>query len=160
MDPHTWLSWKALHIIGAVVFIGNVTTAALWKGLANRTRHPRTIAYAQYLVTWTDAIFTFPGATLLSITAILMAREMGHFWDVTWMRQALILLVVSTAAWAFVLVPVEVVQHRLARRFEGETDPDRIPAVYWRNEWIWFGVGIPATVLPYVNIWLMVTKPS
>lgn len=157
MSPEGYLLAKTLHIAGAVVFVGNVTTAALWKGVANRTRDPKVIAWAQYLVSWTDLAFTMPGATLLSITAILMVRARGGaWWEIAWMRQAFLLLLLSTLAWLFVLVPVELAQHRMARSFEAGGP---IPARYWRNEWIWFGVGIPATVLPYLNLWLMVAKP-
>ena len=45
-----YAAFKLIHLLGVVVFLGNVIVTALWKTLADRTREPRVIAYAQRLV--------------------------------------------------------------------------------------------------------------
>jgi Predicted integral membrane protein (DUF2269) len=50
-------AFKVIHLLGVVLFLGNIIVTAVWKMLADRTREPRTIAYAQRLVTVTDWIF-------------------------------------------------------------------------------------------------------
>jgi uncharacterized membrane protein len=60
----TYSAYKILHIVGAVLLIGNVTVAAFWKVMADRTRDARLIAHAQLLVTWADWFFTLNGIVL------------------------------------------------------------------------------------------------
>ena len=48
-----YLAFKVIHLLGVVLFLGNIIVTAVWKTLADRTREPRTIAYAQRLVTVT-----------------------------------------------------------------------------------------------------------
>jgi uncharacterized membrane protein len=43
-------TWVALHVLGIVVFLGNLVVTAVWKALADRTRSPEVIAYAQQSV--------------------------------------------------------------------------------------------------------------
>jgi len=53
------------------------------------------------------------------------------------------------------LIPIQIAQARMARQFEnGGEIPDR----YWRLNRHWFVWGIAATVLPVVNIAIMVLK--
>ena len=56
-----YLAFKVIHLLGVVLFLGNIIVTAVWKALADQTREPRTIAYAQRLVTVTDWIFTLSG---------------------------------------------------------------------------------------------------
>jgi hypothetical protein len=56
-------AWLALHILGVVLFLGNIVVTAVWKVLADRTRNPAVVAYAQRLVTVTDIAFTATGVT-------------------------------------------------------------------------------------------------
>ena len=38
---------KVIHVLGVVLFLGNINVTGVWKTLADRTGDPRTIAYAQ-----------------------------------------------------------------------------------------------------------------
>jgi uncharacterized membrane protein (DUF485 family) len=37
-------SWIALHVLGVVVFVGNLVVTAVWKTFADQTRDPRQAA--------------------------------------------------------------------------------------------------------------------
>lgn len=54
---NTYLALKSLHILGVVLFVGNIVVTAWWKVQADRTRHPAIVAFAQRQVTLTDWIF-------------------------------------------------------------------------------------------------------
>jgi uncharacterized membrane protein len=54
-------AWLSLHILGVVLFLGNIIVTAVWKTLADRTKNPSVVAYAQRLVTVTDVAFTATG---------------------------------------------------------------------------------------------------
>ena len=74
----TYLAFKVIHVFGVVLFLGNIIVAGVWKILADRTGDPRTIAYAQRLVTLTDWSFTAGGVVLILIGAygmVLTARS-------------------------------------------------------------------------------------
>lgn len=64
-----YLALKALHTLGVVMLIGNVTFTAFWKLLSDWTRNPVIIAHAQSGVTIADLIFTSSGIALILIGA-------------------------------------------------------------------------------------------
>ncbi len=152
----TYLGLKALHILGVVLFIGNIIVTAWWKTQADRTRNPTVIAFAQRQVTLTDWIFTFGGATLLAGSAYANVALHGLSMSTPWMLWGQILFILSGLLWVGILIPVQIRQARLARAF---ASGGPIPLTYWRLNRIWLGIGLVATVLPAANIFFMVYKP-
>jgi uncharacterized membrane protein len=154
MDAYTLL--KALHVLGAVLFVGNIIVTAVWKGMADRNGRPEVVGFAQRLVTLTDWIFTFGGVLLVLGAGLAMTRVAGlSIWETSWLRHGLVLFFVSGLVWGAVLIPIQIAQARMARQFgNGGQIPDR----YWRLNRLWFVWGIAATVLPVVNIAIMVLK--
>lgn len=145
--------FKILHVLGAVIFLGNIVVTALWKALADCTRDPIVIGFAQRLITVTDIAFTATGATLLAVSGALMATAHGlPFW-LTW---GIALFAASGVLWVAILIPVQIGQARLARGFRHGGE---IPAGYWRLSAAWMVFGIIATALPLVNVYLMVAQP-
>ncbi len=151
-------AWLSLHILGVVLFVGNIIVTALWKTLADRTRNPPVVAYAQRLVTVTDIAFTATGVLLIIVAGQVMAREYGGvFGGPLWLTLGWSLFIASGVIWLLALIPIEVMQERLARSFrDGTTIPDR----YWRLSRLWTIFGVIATALPLINIYLMVFKPD
>lgn len=62
--------FKSLHIVGVVLFVGNVAVTGWWKTMADRTRDPKIIAVAQRRVTLTDSVFTAGGIVLLIVGGV------------------------------------------------------------------------------------------
>jgi uncharacterized membrane protein len=154
---NTYLALKSLHLLGAVLFLGNIIVTALWKEYADRTRNPAVVAAAQRLVTITDFVFTAPGAALLLVTGLLMASASGAAQPMPWLSLGVGLFIASGVIWVAVLIPVQVLQARIARNFAGGSE---IPARYWRLSRLWIGFGLIATVLPLANLYVMVAKPG
>jgi uncharacterized membrane protein len=151
-------AWLWLHVLGAILFLGNIVVTALWKVLADRTRSPAVVAFAQRLVTTTDVAFTAPGIVLIVVSGQVLAGELGGvFGGPTWLTMGWSLFVASGAVWLLVLVPIQAVQHGMARRFASE---DVVPERYWRLSALWAVVGAVATVLPLATLYLMVLKPD
>ncbi len=149
---------KLLHIFGGTIFIGNIIVTAFWKTMADRTREPKIAAFGQRLVNWTDFAFTSVGAFTLLITGLLMTYSLTEdLWELSWVAWGLKLFLVSGFLWAVILFPVQVKQAWLAREFsEGE----EIPALYWRLGRIWVAVAFVAVLLPLINLYFMVYKPT
>ena len=150
--------WVAVHVLGVVLFVGNIVVTAVWKLLADRTRDPRVVAYAQRLVTVTDLAFTAVGAALITVSGQVMADAYGGvFSGPAWLTWGWSLFVASGVIWLAALVPIEIQQARLARAFR---DAPSIPDRYWSLSRRWAVFGTVATILPLVNIYLMVLKPD
>lgn len=148
---------KLLHIVGAIIFIGNIIVTAVWKVLADRTRQPEVVAFGQRLVTLTDFAFTGLGAAIIFITGFAMIGIFGvSVFEVKWITWGFVLFIISGLIWATILIPVQVKQARLARTFQKS---GTIPEQYWRLGRIWVRVGFFATLLPLVNLYFMVFKP-
>ncbi len=157
MGEKSYLALKALHVIGVILFVGNLLVTALVKTLADRTREPAVVAFAQRLVAVTDVAFTGCGAALVALTGILMIVPYEvEFWKLGWLMSGIGLFLVSGLVWVFLLLPLQLKQSRLARQFVRSGE---IPAEYWRLGRLWMAYGTIATILPLINVFLMVLKP-
>lgn len=150
----SYLLLKTLHIVGVVLFIGNIIVTAWWKVMADRTRDPKIIAFAQRQVTLTDWVFTFGGIVLVAIGGYGNAALHGIPMTLAWGNA---LFILSGVIWVAVLIPVQTKLARIARTF---ADGGTIPETYWRLEKLWGLFGGIATVLPLANIAIMVFKPG
>lgn len=153
--PYLW--FKAIHVLGVMIFLGNLMVTAWWKTMADLTRDAKLVAHAQRQVLLTDLVFTAGGAVLLLVggigAAIVGHLDMAH---TRWLHWGEMLFVLSGLIWLAVLIPIEVMQSRLAKGF---ADRGAIPARYWTLNRIWTSFGVLATLLPLVAIYWMVMKP-
>jgi len=154
----SYLLAKALHIFGAVIFLGNIVVTGVWKALADRTRNPVVIAYSQRLVTITDFLFTALGATLVLITGwFFLAKNFGGINDIYWLSWSFWLFIASGILWVAVLIPVQIMQSKLAKNFRAD---DEVPDQYWKLSKVWEVVGTIAVVLPFSVLYFMIFKPT
>ena len=152
-----FLLLRFLHILGAILFVGNIVTAALWKARADASGDLHAIAYAQRGVMFADTVFTIPGAVLILVTGLWMAALSDQdILQTGWLLAALILLIVTVLVWLFELVPV---QRRLMRLADEAVRAGQLDPVFKQLTLRWTIFGIIATLLPLVNLYLMVFKP-
>lgn len=155
---NTYLWLKSIHLLGVVMFLGNIIITGWWKTMADRTGNPAVIAFAQRQVTLTDWIFTLGGVVLVLIGGVgnALLYHMG-MWHTYWLIWGESLFIASGVIWAVVLVPVQIAQERMARQF---ANGGEIPPRYWRLGRLWGVFGTLATVLPLMNLYWMVFKPT
>ena len=153
-----YLTLKLVHIISSIIFVGNIVVTALWKLMADRTRHPSVVAFGQRQVNVTDFIFTSIGGGVMLVTGLMMsARFAEEFWTIPWLAWGLGLFLGSTLLWMLVLIPIQVKQAQLVRSFAKSKE---IPVQYWRLERIWLASGVIAISLPLISMYFMVFKPT
>jgi uncharacterized membrane protein len=153
-----YLTLKSLHVLGVVMFIGNIMVTAWWKVMADRTRDPRIIAFAQRQVTLTDYVFTGGGVALIAATGYGAAVLHGmNIVEIRWLAWGNALFIASGIIWFLILIPVQARLARIAREFAVS---DVIPGSYWQLERIWAVAGSIAVVLPLINLYWMVFKPT
>lgn len=153
----SYIDLKTLHLIGVVLFLGNIIVTAFWKIAADRTGEPRIVAFAQRTVNLADILFTAPGVAIILGTAYAMAWQAGlDLAGPAWVRWGQAMFLGSGAIWVAVLIPTQIAQARLARGFaNGGSIPDRYRHLNRR----WLVWGLLATLLPLANLWFMVAKP-
>ncbi|WP_050477905.1 DUF2269 family protein [Herbaspirillum rhizosphaerae] len=147
---------KTLHLLGVVLFLGNIIVTAFWKIMADRTRDLAVIRFAVRATNWADVVFTLGGIVLLAAAGHAMAALEGGLMQAGWLHWAYVLFIATGVLWMGILIPVQRAQARLLYPLPREA---QIPARYWRLSAIWAVAGSLATLLPLAILYLMTVKP-
>ncbi len=148
---------RLLHILGVIMFVGNILTAAVWKMRADASGDLHVIDYAQRGVMFADYVFTLPGALLIVVSGLWMTDLSGrNLFQTGWLFTALILLIVALLIWLLELLPV---QRRLIRTADEAVRTGQLDPVFKALTLRWSIFGVIAALLPLVNVYLMVFKP-
>ncbi len=153
MSPTLLSSLKALHVLAAILFVGNVIVTGIWTAIFFRARHTHDFRLAARAIVLTDWIFTVGGGALLTITGISLALGRGYpLWGTAWIRQAIVALTISTVMWLVLLVPA---QRIMLRATSNDDERAQLVRAYSR----WNAAGWTATAPLLYAVWCMVTKP-
>lgn len=148
--------WLVLHVIGVVLFIGNIVTAAFWKIRADLQKDPVVIHSTVKNVMLADYVFTLPGLVLILISGNAMAVRAGLYTQgMNWLWVSLILFGVAGIVWLAILVPM---QRAMIRHSAGSVAKGGITDEYRRASKKWAFFGTVATLLPLVVLYLMIVK--
>lgn len=145
-----YFALKALHVIGAVLLLGNVTVTGVWSLYLFRHWRDATIPFRPVAraILWTDLIFTLGGGVLLTLTGVIMALQSNFpFFQTPWLVKGIVALSLSTLSWLAILLPD---QYRLERT----EDPATIRRLFLR----WSVIGWASTALLFYGLWAMVTR--
>ncbi len=154
-NAYLWL--KVVHIFGVVIFLGNIIVTGWWKNMADLTKNPQIIAYAQRQVTLTDYIFTGGGVLILLVAGMTNVYLHDMSYATKWLGHGMTIFLVSGVIWAAVLIPVQAKQAKMAREFAVS---GVIPDSYWKLCTTWNLFGLLATLIPLANLYYMVFKPA
>lgn len=141
---------RLLHVVGAVLLLGNVTITGFWATYLYRARRRVPFHPVARAILWSDVVFTVAGGTLLTVSGILLALRGGYRVEETpWLLKGIVALAVATLLWVAVLVPAQIRLERVA------ADDDReLRRLFLR----WSAVGWASTLLLFYGLWAMVTK--
>ena len=154
MSPTLLSSLKALHVLAAILFVGNVFVTGIWTAIFFRARHTHDFRVAARAIVLTDWLFTVGGGALLTITGMSLAIGRGYpVWGTPWIRQAIVALAISTIMWLVLLVPAQRIMQRSGL---SEVDDAVLVRAYTR----WNAAGWTATAPLLYAVWCMVTKPG
>ena len=158
MDQQLYLALKALHMLGVVMFVGNILVGFWWKLMADRNGQPAVVAFAQQQIKKTDFVFTTLGIALMlagGIPASQMLINAGET-NLAWLGWGVGLLIASGIVWGAVMLPVQAKQ---AKIIAAHADAQYLPAEYFRLSKLWLASGVVAKLLVLFSIYWMVFKP-
>lgn len=145
-----YLVIKSLHLVGAVLLLGNVTVTGVWSYYLYRHWGDGTVPFRPIAraILWTDLAFTAGGGAALTVSGVWMILRMDYPVLATpWLLKGIVALSLSTLSWLAVLLPDQV-------RLERSDDPAVIRRLFRR----WSVVGWASTALLFYALWVMVTK--
>jgi uncharacterized membrane protein len=145
---------KFLHIIGVIMFLGNIIISAFWRFNAERTGKSELISHAYKLTSLTDWIFTLPGVILIGITGHMLAPKFGGIAAQPWIYHSYAMLTVSALIWLAGLLPIQLKQRRLMA-----SDPLANLSPQFKKLTLWWHIlGLVATILPLVALFWMTAR--
>lgn len=148
--------WLFIHILGAVLFLGNIITAAFWKITADVRKDPAFIHHTVKNVMRADYIFTLPGLVMIIVSGNVMAVQAGYVlagWN--WLSLSIFLFALTGVIWLGLLIPL---QRAMIRHSKPSVDSGRVSEAYKKVSLYWAVFGIAATLLPVVILYLMIVK--
>jgi uncharacterized membrane protein len=153
------LTWKTVHLLAVVAFLGNIVTGLFWKALADRRGdlQGRLLAIEGIIVS--DRLFTLPGVALIVASGIAMAVQAGiPLLGTPWLGSSIALFTASGLVFGTLVAPAQRtmrLQLRLAVAGRGWDE-----AAHRRVSRRWEVFGLLALLLPLVVVGLMVHKPA
>src|SRR5690606_41411355 len=103
-----YLYLKLLHIIFAVLFLGNITVGVFWKSFAHKSKDPEQIAFAFKGIIKADKYFTMPGVIGIIFFGVGGALHGGiNLINTRWIFWSIILFAHTGAALLAKSVPIK-----------------------------------------------------
>ena len=148
----------AIHLLAAVIFVGNIITATFWKVRADKSGNLESMALTSRSLQLADLAFTMPGILGLLVTGVWMVGITGwQRFQEPWLGISFVLLIITATIWAAGMVQLQKRMTRLARDKAAACQPN---SEYRRASRTWSMMGGAATLLPVVILVLMVLRPG
>lgn len=149
---------KLIHVLGVVLFLGNIIVSAVWKTQADRTRDPVIIAFACRLVNITDLVFTAFGSALIVIGGIGLFHATGiSLSDAPHLTIGIALFGMAAMLWLAGLLPLQIYMSKIAAKTVAAGEAD-MPASYEKCRKLWNMVGRLAVLLPLGALYFMIVR--
>ena len=144
--------WKCVHILGAVLLLGNVIATGLWSHWALARREAAVSSFAALSILRADLWLTFVGGAMLTVAGIEMVQAEGLPWNLPWLRAGICALAASTGIWLVLLLPI---QFRILRLAKAGPQSEALLRRWFA---VWSVAGWADTGLLLWGLWAMVGK--
>lgn len=142
---------KLLHLLGIMLFMGNMLVGPVWFILAINTKNLAIAKFSVRLLGITDVAFTVFGVDLAVWNGLSMASRFGALQTQEWLQYSILLLFLM---W-IMMVPVIYFQEKIYTRIEKSDFESMNMKMSVRNWIIW---GICISIPPSLIFYLMVCK--
>lgn len=149
---------KFIHVLGVVLFLGNIIVSAVWKTQADKTGNPAIIAFACRLVNVTDLFFTAFGVALITVGGIGLFHATGiAISDAPHLTIGISLFGMAAMLWVTGLLPLQIYMSKIASKtvLSGEA---HMPAAYDKCRKLWNIIGGLAVLMPLGALYFMIFR--
>ena len=152
VPPLPYTLHKFMHILGVVVFMGNMITGPMWLVLAYYSGDPKQLAFSAQALAKADMYLTAPGVQLAVWNGICMVGALGGVHKHPWLLESLGLLVATS------LFSCTVVLYWQERFVAAAVAEDAVGTRRALVQWGLWGtlIGVPFSWIA----WLMVDKQA
>lgn len=142
-----------IHTISAILFIGNIMTAAFWKMKAEFTKDETHVHKTVKNIMLADYIFTIPSTIGLLGSGFLLAFQSNYsLQEINWLTVSIGLFILTGVIWLSLLLPLQ----RKMMKYSGTQFNDK---KYWKISRTWDVIGTISVLLPVIILYLMIAKP-
>lgn len=142
-----------IHTISAILFIGNIMTAAFWKMKAEFTKDETHVHKTVKNIMLADYIFTIPSTIGLLGSGFLLAFQSNYsLQEINWLTVSIGLFILTGVIWLSLLLPLQ----RKMMKYSGTPFNDK---KYWKISRTWDVIGTISVLLPVNILYLMIAKP-
>lgn len=142
-----------IHTISAILFIGNIMTAAFWKMKAEFTKDETHVHKTVKNIMLADYIFTIPSTIGLLGSGFLLAFHSNYsLQEINWLTVSIGLFILTGVIWLSLLLPLQ----RKMMKYSGTPFNDK---KYWKISRTWDVIGTISVLLPVIILYLMIAKP-
>ncbi len=150
---------KALHVLGAVLFLGTGLGSAWYMLRADLSGDLRVMAWVHREIVLADWVFTVPSGVLIPATGLWMVLGFGMPLSTPWILWGLAGYTLAGLCW----VPAAGLQIRMTRLIEaglaeGQTRAAQLDPAFERARRWWLALGFPAFLAAAGTVWVMVSK--
>lgn len=148
---------KNIHIVSAIIFMGNILISAYWMYMARRKDEVKVLQFAVEIINLADFIFTIPSIILLFISGLLLTNSFGGIFGASWVVVSLVLLAASGMVWLLFLLRYQFSMVKIAKSQKDSAQiKEEIKIIL--NKWFFWG--IIALITPIFVLVLMLIKPA
>jgi uncharacterized membrane protein len=153
-----YLTYKLIHVLAVIMFLGNIVTGLFWKSHGDRTRNLQIMSHTLAGIIRSDRWFTIPGVIVIILAGIAGAIE-GRvpMFGTGWVLWSLVAFSLSGIAFAWRVAPL---QKQLVAMTQNANDSTFDWQLYRSKSLQWELWGLFATVTPLIAVALMVMKPK
>ena len=143
---------KLLHILGVVIFMGNMIVGPVWFSYAFYSKDAHVLKFAAKLLQKTDLYLTIPGVALTVLNGLCLAAVYGGSQSQPWLLHSIYLILTM---W-MLSVPLVFLQEKLFLTIETEAQNE---AKINRLLIQWSILGSLVMIPPSIIFYWMVVKP-
>lgn len=149
--------WKLIHIIGVVMFLGNITTGLFWAAHSHRQKEFRLIASTFSGINRSDRWFTVPGVVAILVGGFGVAINGSiPILRTGWVLWPIILFSISGIVFGALIAPLQQQIKKFVQN-KSKTQENWIEYCSLYKRWEFWG--ILAWLTPVVALIIMILKP-
>lgn len=142
---------KVLHILGVVLFMGNMIVGPFWFLYAFYSKNKELLLFANKLLQLTDICLTIPGLFVTVINGLFLADFMGGTAEVPWLYYSVILLIIM----GIISIPLIYFQEKMYECIDKEPE-NRLGIKKYLYAWSFIGTAV--MIPPSIVFYLMIVK--